>query len=194
MKITELLKRVKTPLFFDYQLERLFPQDPKPQINIQLARLARAGMITRLKRGLYAFSHAKIDEFVLANFIYRPSYVSLESALNYYGIIPDVVPNVTSVSPTTTRNFRIGRELFIYSKIARDLYFGWQMVKDAGGDFYFAIAEPEKAVLDFVYIRKIRDLGGHRLDLTGLNRKKLINYAKIFPAWVRETINEQYRH
>ena len=193
MKIIELLKRVNTPLFFDYQIQRLFPDEPRHQINVQLARFVRAGAVVRLKRGLYAFSHAKVNEFVLANYIYRPSYVSLESGLNYWGIIPDVTANVTSVSPTTTKTVRSERGVFIYSKIAKSLYFGWQIVKDAGSEFHFSIAEAEKAVLDYVYIRKIRDLGDQRVDLSGINRKKLAGYGKIFPAWVMRTINEQYR-
>src|SRR3989339_642650 len=113
MKIIELLKRVNTPLFFDYQIQRLFPDEPRHQINVQLARFVRAGAVVRLKRGLYAFSHAKVNEFVLANYIYRPSYVSLESGLNYWGIIPDVTANVTSVSPTTTKTVRSERGVFI---------------------------------------------------------------------------------
>lgn len=192
MKIIELFSKVTTPLFFDYQAERLFPDEPKHMISIQLARFASAGALVRLRRGLYEFSHARIDEMVLANFIYRPSYVSLESALNYYGIIPDVVGNVTSVSPVTTRTFRTGRGVFIYSKIAKELYFGWQKVNDSKSDFEFSIAEPEKALLDYVYIRRIRDLTDQRIDLETIQREKLIMYSRIFPSWVINTINEQY--
>ena len=192
MKITELLNRMTAPLFFDYQAERLFPGEPKHLVNVQLARFVRAGVLIRLKRGLYEFSHAKIDELVLANFIYRPSYISLESALNYYGIIPDVVQNVTSISPVTTRTFKTGRGVFMYSKIVKDLYFGWQTVKDSKSDFSFMIAEPEKALLDYVYIRRIRDLTDQRIDFGTIDRGKLIKYSRIFPSWVINTINEQY--
>lgn len=194
MKIIELLRRANTPLFFDYQIERLFPDEPKHLVNVQLARFVRAGALTRLKRGLYVFSHTKIDELVLANFVYRPSYVSLETGLNYYGIIPDVAGNVTSVSPVTTKTARTGRGVFIYSKIARELYFGWQMVKDGGSQFEFAIAEPEKALLDYVYIRRVRNLADQRIDFSAIDRKKLIKYGRTFPAWVGGAINEQYRH
>lgn len=181
-----------TPLFFDYQVERLFPDEPKRLVSIQLARFAKAGALVRLRRGLYEFTHAKIDEMVLANFIYRPSYISLESALNYYGIIPDVVQNVTSVSPVTTRTFRTSRGVFIYSKIMKNLYFGWQTVKDGKSDLSFLIAEPEKALLDYIYIRRIRDLTDQRIDFETIDPKKLIKYSRIFPSWVIKTINEQY--
>lgn len=192
MKINELLKRVNTPLFFDYQIERLFPRETKHRINVQLARFARAGILVRLKRGLYQFSHSTVDELVLANFLYRPSYVSLESALNYHGIIPDVVGNVTSVSPVTSKTLKTARGVFIYSKIVTDLYFGWQTVKDSRSEFWFSVAEPEKAILDYVYIRKIRDLTDQRVDLETLDRRKLAKFGRMFPAWVMRSINEQY--
>lgn len=190
MKLTELIQRVTTPLFFDYQVERLFPQESKHQVTVQLARLTRAGMLVRLKRGLYVFSHAKIDEFILANSLYRPSYVSLESALNYYGVIPDVAQNVTSVSPITSKTVKTSRGEFLYSKIARDLYFGWQAVKDTKSELLYSIATTEKALLDYVYIRKIRDLTEQRVDLEVVDRKKLRDYGRMFPKWVMEVINE----
>jgi predicted transcriptional regulator of viral defense system len=193
MRSTQLLERVNTPLFSDYQVARWFPDEPKQQINVQLARLARAGTLIRLKRGLYALAHAQPDELVMANLIYRPSYVSLESALNYYGMIPDVAGNVTSVSPVTSKIVRTSRGVFIYSKIARDLYFGYKTVKDAGSEFSYALAEAEKAVLDYVYIRKLRHLTDQRLDLEPVNRTKLGKYGRVFPAWVTEAINEQYQ-
>jgi predicted transcriptional regulator of viral defense system len=181
-----------TPVFFRYQVERLFPNESRTLTNSQLSRWVEKKKLVRLRRELFLFPEVKIDEMVLANFIYRPSYISLESALNYYGIIPDVVQNVTSVSPVTTRTFRTGRGVFIYSKIMKNLYFGWQTVKDSKSDFEFSIAEPEKALLDYVYIRRIRDLTDQRIDFGVIDPKKLIKYSRIFPSWVINTINEQY--
>ena len=193
MNYYELRWKMPTGLFFRHQVARLFPKDSHQLINSQLSRWVAKSKLVRVKREMFLFPGTKINEFVLANFIYRPSYVSLESALNYYGIIPDVAPNVTSVSPTTTKTIRTGDGVFIYSKIAKSLYFGWQIIKDAGSEFSFSIAEAEKALLDYVYVRKIRDLDDQRADLAGIDRKKLVKYGKIFPAWVMRAINEQYR-
>lgn len=192
MTSTELLQRLTTPLFFDYQVERLFPDESKHQVNVQLTRLARAGVIVRLKRGLYVYAHAEPNEFVMANLIYRPSYVSLESALNNYGIIPDVVGNVTSVSPVTTKTIKTPRGTYIYSKIATNLYFGFNPVTDPQSHFPYTIAAAEKALLDYVYIRKLRDLSDQRIDLGLIDRNRLIRHGRIFPKWVLEAINEQY--
>lgn len=193
MNYYEVRCKISMPMFFRYQLGLMFPDESKTLINTQLSRWVDKKKLIRLRRGLFLFPGAKIDELVLANFIYRPSYVSLETGLNYYGIIPDVAANVTSVSPTTSKTFKTGRGVFIYSKIARELYFGWQTVRDSGSEFLFSIAEPEKAVLDYVYIRKIRDLTDQRVNLAAIDRKKLIKYGRIFPKWVMEAIDEQYR-
>ncbi len=181
-----------TPVFFRYQVERLFPNESRNLTNSQLSRWVEKKKLVRLRRELFLFPEVKIDELVLANFIYRPSYISLESALNYYGIIPDVVQNVTSISPVTTKTFKTSRGAFIYSKIAKELYFGWQTVKDSKSDLNFLIAEAEKALLDYIYIRRIRNLTDQRVDFGIIDRKKLIKYSRVFPSWVIKTINEQY--
>lgn len=180
------------PVFFRYQVERLFPNESRTLTNSQLSRWVEKKKLIRLRRELFLFPEVKIDELVLANFIYRPSYISLESALNYYGIIPDVVQNVTSVSPVTTRTFRTGRGVFIYSKIVKNLYFGWQTVKDSSSEFWFSIAKAEKALLDYVYVRKIRDLTNQRIDFEAIDKRKLVKFGRTFPAWVMKAINEQY--
>lgn len=190
MKLIDLLRHVTTPLFFDYQVERLFPSASKHQVNVQLARFVRAGALVRLKRGLYAFSHPQLDEFVLANWLYRPSYVSLESALNSYGIIPDVVPNVTSISPTTSKTITTPLGTFLYSKINQNLFFGYRSVTDPISGLAYFIAEPEKALLDYIYIRKINDLTTARVETENLDIKKLRALAKLLPARVRKIIDE----
>ena len=88
------------------------------QPNIQLARWHKAGKLIRLKRGVYQFADGQVDEFSLAGYLYQPSYISLETALNNLGIIPDVSANVTSISPVTTKTIKTVKGTFIYSKIS----------------------------------------------------------------------------
>lgn len=158
--------------------------------SIQLSRWVKSGNLNRLKRGLYQFAGRSVDEFSLAGLLYPPSYISLEAALNNQGIIPDVNAAVTSVSPTTTKMVKISQGSFFYAKIQPSLFFGWQTVKDANG-LPYKIALPEKALLDWIYLRKIRDLSGHRVDIGNLNKTRLIKFTRQFPAWVRKVINEQ---
>jgi len=157
----------------------------------QLARWVKRGRLIRLKQGLYQFIDRPVDEFSLAGFLYQPAYISLETALNNLGIMPDVSANVTSVSPTTTKIIKTVKGVFYYSKIKQELFFGWQAVKDLPGGYY-KIAFPEKALLDWIYLRKIKNLTEYRLNLNNLSKQRLAKFSQVYPNWVRRVIYEQF--
>lgn len=158
---------------------------------IQLSRWVKRGRLIRLKQGLYQFMDRQVDEFSLAGYLYQPAYISLETALNNLGIMPDVSANVTSVSPVTTKIIKTIKGTFYYSKIKQELFFGWQTIKDSGG-LYYKIAWPEKALLDWIYLRKIKNLTEYRLNLNNLNKQRLKKFSQVYPDWVRKVINEQF--
>jgi predicted transcriptional regulator of viral defense system len=150
--------------------------------------MIRRGDIVSIKRGIYTFPNTKIDEFVVANKLYAPSYVSLESVLNTSGIMPDITSSVTNVTTITSKKLVTPLGSFTYSKIAKGLFFGYKTVRDPLSDFYYGIAEPEKALLDFIYVRRIKNLSENRIDLSTLDKKLLANYSTYFPKWVRKVI------
>ena len=190
MKFKEFQKALSLPVFTTIQAQKIYSGGSK-QLLIQLSRWAKRGELFRLKQGLYQFSDRLVDEFTLAGYLYSPSYISLETALNNQGIIPDVSLNVTSVSPTTTKIIKTVRGNFLYSKIQQPLFFGWQTVKDTNG-FHYQIALPEKALLDWIYLRKIKDLGSYRVNPVILKKPRLNQFAQAYPQWVRKEINEQF--
>ncbi|MFH1841002.1 MAG: hypothetical protein ABH807_02515 [Candidatus Shapirobacteria bacterium] len=103
----------------------------------------------RLKRGLYAFPERLPDELTLANRLYSPSYISSESALSFYGLIPETVANVTSVTSLTTKKIVTPVGVFLYSRLSARLFWGFRWFKSPVDGCYYALAEPEKAYLDF---------------------------------------------
>lgn len=111
------------------------------------------GYIRKVIKGFYIFADLPLDEMVLfeiANRVYKPSYVSLESALAHYQLIPESVFGVTSIS--TRRTYRFSTELaeFRFRTVKPDLFFGYDLVSVRGKRV--KIARPEKAVLDFLYL------------------------------------------
>jgi len=190
MKFKEFQKALSLPVFTTIQAKKIY-SGRQGELLIQLSRWAKRGELVRLKQGLYQFSDRLVDEFTLAGYLYSPSYISLETALNNQGIIPDVSLNVTSVSPTTTKIIKTVRGNFLYSKIQQPLFFGWQTVKDTNG-FHYQIALPEKALLDWIYLRKIKDLGSYRVNPVILKKPRLNQFAQAYPQWVRKEINEQF--
>lgn len=188
MKLQNLKTNIKMPVFSRTDVLKLFPEEPVNQINTQLYRMIKRGDLIGLKRGMYVFPNLNIDEFVIANKLYSPSYVSLESALNIFGVIPDIPSVVTSVTTVTSKKINTSLGNFKYSKINENLFFGYKSILDERSGFYYSIANPEKALLDFIYIRKVKNLSEYRVDLNNVNQTELFNYSQHFPKWVRDVI------
>lgn len=121
----------------------------------QLTRWQKRGLIIQLKRGLYVLnkSDCRLNpcRFFFANQLLWPSYVSLESALGYYGLIPEAVADVTSVTSKKTSRFKNPLGEFIFQRVKPAAFRGYRSYKDEAGLDVF-IAEPEKAVVDFLYL------------------------------------------
>ncbi len=75
-----------------------------------------------MKRGLYAFPDALPPDLYVANKLYEPSYISLEFALSYHGIIPETVYEITSVTTKSTRRFEAMGKVFTYRRIKREAF------------------------------------------------------------------------
>ncbi len=147
----ERLREIVAGEEFDYLtlLQALKEYDrPRDKITTLLKR----GDIIRVKKGIYIFgkrlSQRPYSREVLANMIYGPSYISLDSALQYHGLIPEHVEAMSSVTPGRSRRFSTLVGLFIYKRIPMKAYStGFDQVKLDNGRF-FLIALPEKALAD----------------------------------------------
>jgi len=184
MKYTELLKNLKDPIFSIQDLKLMGYKI----IPSQISSYSKKGQIIKLKNGLYLIADKK-DIVITENVafkMYEPSYISLEWALSQYGIMPEVIYNITSVTTKATRKFKNGFGLFIYKSIKKNLFWGYKK-EEKNGQVYL-IAQPEKALLDYIYfnlpkIKKISDLDDLRLNkfvIKELDKNKLKKYTKIF--------------
>lgn len=204
MRFHELVALVgEEPLFDSSML--LAAEDSPAEIRRQLSRWVEAGKLVQIRRGLYAlaapFAKARVDPYALATRLRSPSYVSLESALQYHGLIPEGVPVVTSV--TTLRPGRVPTPVgvYIYRHVHRSLFWGYQRVDLPGGQGFY-VASPEKALLDLFhltpgpldrgFIAELRLDPDGRLDLDRLTelakqaaRPKLVRAAAETARWFR---------
>jgi predicted transcriptional regulator of viral defense system len=151
---------------FDYQVITTclkgysYPRD-------KITDLLREGQIIRVKKGLYIFGsdyrRRPYSREILANLIYGPSYISLEFALSYHGLIPERVEILTSVTTGRSRTFTTTVGVFKYHMIPIPAFqSGMTRVEldDGGG---FLIAAPEKSLVDKLFIDRssgIRTLKG----------------------------------
>ncbi|MBQ7575833.1 MAG: hypothetical protein IJT26_04790 [Bacteroidales bacterium] len=119
-----------------------------------LTRWCRKGLLVKLRNEFYAFPEFRqvpdASRYV-ANLIYSPSYISLHSALAFYGMIPEEVVQVTSVTTLRTARFENPFGSFHYQNVKTPLYFGFEikLMQDGRG---LKLATPEKALLDLLYL------------------------------------------
>jgi predicted transcriptional regulator of viral defense system len=180
-------------------------------IRMQLSRWVKSGKLIPLTKGLYTladpYSKVKPHPFVLANAMKKASYVSLESALGYFGIIPEHVPVVTSV--TTLRPERVETPLgqFVFRRIKKSWFQDYSQVDLGLGQRAF-VATPEKALLDLVYLTpgaddpdylaELRLQNTERLDLDALVRmasgsgsRKLGRAAELVGRFMEQQAQEE---
>jgi predicted transcriptional regulator of viral defense system len=155
----------------------------------RLSEWQKKNYVKKIRQGFYIFSDLQINEkilFTIANRIYEPSYVSLEMALSIYGLIPEAVYGVTSVTSQNTKNIKTPVGDLIYKHVQPDLMFGYELREHDG--HHYQIAEVEKAVLDYLYFNsKINDnesFEGMRFNTSELkeklNMEKFNKYLEAF--------------
>jgi predicted transcriptional regulator of viral defense system len=151
----------------------------------KISDLLRKGSIIRIKKGLYIFGdqyrRRPFSREILANLIYGPSYISLDYALQHYGLIPERVEAVTSVTTGRSRRFSTSVGLFTYRMIPLEAFrIGMDRI-EIGDGRAFLMATPAKALAD-----KLHDVRGIGIQ----TQKELSNYLEINlrvdPAVLRE--------
>lgn len=120
----------------------------------KIASLENKGKLIRLKKGMYVVSPDVSRELLsvelIANHLYGPSYVSMESALRYYGLIPEKVVTVRSATTGRSRNFENSIAAFQYVSVKKEYYPIGIEQKQVDNKYTFLIASPEKALCDLI--------------------------------------------
>ena len=167
----------------------------------RLVEWQKAGHITKIRNGYYCFTDQVKSEqllYYLANQLYKPSYISLTSALSFYNLIPEAVFSISSVGPLKTSSFNTVYGRFDYSTIKPSLFFGYRLVNmdsvTFGGqtsNLTLKIAEPEKMILDYCYLIKpdsILDFESLRINkediIQLIDIKKFDSYLSVYKSTI----------
>lgn len=188
MQFEKLRKKIiNYPIFSFSDLFKWFPEENPNTLKLEVSQWQKKGYLQRIKRGLYFLSEAEMkDSHFIASRIYTPSYISLETALNCYGLIPDVPQMVISVTPLTTAEFKTPFGAFFYRHLKRDYFFGFETVESKDKKYSYSIACPEKALLDFIYFNlprfsKMKSFKEERFEFgKDFNWLLFLKMAKIF--------------
>jgi len=149
MKYSDFKKAIDKP-YFSVQDIRLRGLIVYPY---QLTLWKRESLLASFKRGWYYFPEKKkyLTPEVISKALYSPSYISSEFALRVYGCIPEMVYTCTSLTSKTTRKFSNEFGMFSYRHIRPEVFCGYHVVRE--GELTYTLADPEKALLDLIYLR-----------------------------------------
>ena len=143
--------------------------------SLFLHRCIEKGLIGRIKRGIY-YLKKRVNEYEIASNILTPSYVSMVSALAYYGLTTQIPRFVYVISTKRHRPIRgINGFDIIFKHVKNSMMFGYH--KESNGNIF--IADPEKALVDIYYFNDVNDLDEDAFKRPSrLNIEKLVKYAE----------------
>jgi len=146
-----------------YDLAALLPEGDNTRQAL-IKRAIAGGDLIHIRRGLYClapmYQKQTQSPYAMAQHIYGPSYISLESALQWHGWIPEAVYSYTSVSLKGSRDFSTPLGLFSYRRVPQQVFYAGVNQVAHANDVFFLIATPLKALADYVYV--------HKLDWAGI--------------------------
>jgi len=146
---------------FDQILKAIGESASRGAVRKRVANMSKAGWFIRLKKGLYlvvtdisTLGFSDVSEQVIAQSLSDDSYISFESALQYWGMFDQMLSRIDSVITKTTRTYKVLQTTYTFSKIKKELYFGFTEVMI--NNQRVKMAEKEKAILDILYFRSSR--------------------------------------
>jgi len=159
----KIFENVPYGCFTGQDVAALFPGSEDKRYGL-VKRAIAGGQIIHIRRGLYClapkYQKKKINLYALAQHVYGPSYVSLESALSWHGCIPEAVYTLTSVSLGKSKEFKTPLGAFSYGRVPQKVFYaGVERLTDEAGNIFF-MASSMKALADYVCV--------NRKDWTGL--------------------------
>ncbi len=175
MEFARLIELVGEEPVFETGLLLAGDVDPR-DVRRQLSRWTKAGRLYQLRRGVYAlappFQKIRPHPFLIANRMVRGSYVSCQSALAHYGLIPEYVPVVVSVTTARPARWETPLGRFEFRHVQTKLLRGYRQIDLGGGQKAF-VATPEKALFDLIYLHPGADSPNYLRELRLQNLEHL---------------------
>jgi len=192
------MKKIESLLLMQKCRRKIFSsQDLRAILNIKndntlykaTEGLIKSGVLKKIVKGKYYLFTNKPDELQIANFLYSPSYISFESALNFYGILIQASYPITSATPLRAFRTIVDEREFTYSHLSPKLYFDYVKKNDV------FIASPEKALADELYLvsKGIRNIDTSELDLKNIDKKTFASIIKRFDNKQLSTLTKRIK-
>jgi len=159
-------------------LEILLGINSKRNLYNVLSKLIASQWLTKIERNKYKINNRNLHDFEIANFIYQPSYISFESALNYWGVLSQFPFEITCATLKKSKVKKVDDKVFGYNRMAHKYFGGFVKVNN------FLIASGEKALADQIYLwsKGLKQLNWNEYDLSRIDMKmvkKLVTNMKL---------------
>jgi len=178
IEVAERLKDAGFIVFTPREFRLVFNVSEK-SASMFILNNTKKGLFLKLRNNLYLLKDSRTPHYYIANKMYEPSYVSLETALSRYSIIPETVYAITSITTKSTREYNTPIGSFLYQRIKKQAYTGYSLKEIDGWKAF--IAEPEKALADHLYFVDLKKkMLNDRLNLQNIDKSKLEAFAKLF--------------
>lgn len=173
IEASQILQKSGKTIFSTSDLRNLFDEENTNTLNKQIRGLIDAQVLTRISKGYYYLTLNKPSDFELANILYQPSYISLDSALNYYGILTQTPQEITSVTTKPATVIEENGKRFSYMHLDQKYFSGYQKSSE------LLIAVPEKALIDAMFFVALGrgSLAIEELNLQSIHKNKVNELA-----------------
>lgn len=164
-------------LFDNKTLKDIFEIEKNVTFFAVLKKIVDNKILIKIERGRYLLNNKDIKTFNIANLLYSPSYISFETALNFHGILSQFPYEITSATAKKSMNKKVNDISYSYSHLKNDLFFGYVKKNNS------LIAEPEKALLDQIYLslKGFKKTNIDEYDFSIVKKGKLKEYFLKYP-------------
>ena len=173
LKALQTLQASGKKVFTSADLQKILQTKSDNYSYVVAGKLVKEGILERVSKGCYILASNRPSDFEIANALYKPSYISLDSALNYYGIMVQTPQQITSVTTKRAASVKSGGKTFSFVQISPGYFNDYQIVDD------FLIATPEKALVDMMFTVALgrAALSIEELNLQSIDKNKVRELA-----------------
>lgn len=141
-------------------LKEVFKEEySEAEVKNRLSLLTKIGWLVRVKRGLFviisdlsSLSFTNVSLLRISNTLNESSYISLDTALNYYGLFDQLTKNITAITFKRTKKYQFQNFIFKFFKVRKEFYFGFSQKRIEGK--FVSVADLEKVILDYLYLKQ----------------------------------------
>lgn len=175
--------------FTTKDLKDLLEIENRRTLEEAVKKLESENILTKIERGKYLKTNSEYSKFEISQFIYNPSYISLETALSYYGLIEQFPFEITAITTKKSIEKEFGEQVYSYRTIKKELFIGYEREED------FLVALPEKAIFDQLYlslfgIKSENILKNIKKD--SFDSKKVLEYLGPLPKKTKKAFKNKF--